>query len=119
MYRSLNVVTDRGSRHSASVGPVRDAADVGAFLDRLKSERRFARATHNSQGVICSGSGPLRQDHGKAGAGATILWMLEREGLADHVVVTRRYGGTALGGDRFRHVAEAVRAWLETRPGAG
>jgi len=45
--------------------------------------------------------------------------MLEREGLADHVVVTRWYGGTNPGGDRFRHVAAAVRAWLETRPGTG
>jgi putative IMPACT (imprinted ancient) family translation regulator len=119
MHRSLDVIGDRGSRCAVSGGPVRDAADVDAFLSRLKSERRFARATHNRWAVPLSDGSPLRQDHGKAAAGATILRMLEREGLADHVVVTRRYGGTALGGDRFRHVAAAVRAWLETRPGAG
>jgi diacylglycerol kinase (ATP) len=37
--------------------------------------------------------------------------MLEREGLADFVVVvTRWYGGVHLGGDRFAHVATCVRA---------
>jgi putative IMPACT (imprinted ancient) family translation regulator len=120
MHQILNVISDRGSRYAVSGGPVRDAADVEAFLARLKSEKRFAKATHNSWAVLLSDGGPLRQDDGEAGAGATILKMLEREGLADHVVVvTRWYGGTNLGGDRFRHVVSAVRAWLETRPGAG
>jgi putative IMPACT (imprinted ancient) family translation regulator len=50
----------------------------------------------------------------------TILRMLDRADLVDHVVVvTRWYGGTNLGGDRFRHIVAAVRAWLETRPDAG
>ncbi len=40
--------------------------------------------------------------------------MLEREGLNDHiVVVTRWYGGKHLGGDRFRHVTDAVRTYLD------
>jgi putative IMPACT (imprinted ancient) family translation regulator len=41
------------------------------------------------------------------------LRMLEREGLYDHVIVVIRwYGGVKLGGDRFRHVQEAVRMYL-------
>ena len=40
--------------------------------------------------------------------------MLFRSELMDHVVVvTRWYGGTPLGGDRFRHVVGAVRAYLD------
>ena len=31
------------------------------------------------------------------------------------VVVTRWYGGVHLGGDRFRHVAACVHAYLEAR----
>jgi putative IMPACT (imprinted ancient) family translation regulator len=39
--------------------------------------------------------------------------MLEREELLGHViVVTRWYGGKHLGGDRFRHVQDAVTAYL-------
>ena len=42
-----------------------------------------------------------------------ILRMLEREGLRGHIiVVTRWYGGTKLGGDRFRRVQDAVRLYL-------
>ena len=45
--------------------------------------------------------------------GAVILRMLERAALRDHlVVVTRWYGGKPLGGDRFRHVQDAVRIYL-------
>jgi len=37
--------------------------------------------------------------------------------IEDHVViVTRWFGGTHLGGDRFRHVTSAVRAYLESAP---
>ena len=40
--------------------------------------------------------------------------MLEGAALENHiVVVTRWYGGKHLGGDRFRHVQNAVRAYLD------
>ena len=45
-----------------------------------------------------------------------IARMLERENLQNHiVVVTRWYGGKHLGGDRFRHVQDAVRYYLDHR----
>ena len=118
MHQILNVISDRGSRYAVSGGPVADRAAVDAFLARLKADRRFAKATHNSWAVSFSDGGPLKSDDGEAGAGAVILRMLERAALRDHVVVvTRWYGGTPLGGDRFRHVVGAVRAYLEDAPG--
>ena len=43
------------------------------------------------------------------GAGMIILQMMAREGLTDAmIVVTRWYGGTHLGGDRFRHIKTSV-----------
>ena len=58
--------------------------------------------------------GPIRNGDGESGAGAIILKMLEREALTDTlIVVTRWYGGTHLGGDRFAHVVTCVRAALE------
>ena len=54
--------------------------------------------------------------HGEAGAGMIIARMLERENIQNHiVVVTRWYGGKRLGGDRFRHVQDAVRYYLDHR----
>ena len=45
-----------------------------------------------------------------------IARMLDRAGLRNHiVVVTRWYGGKRLGGDRFRHVQNAVRYYLDSR----
>lgn len=96
-----------------SGGPANSRAEVEAFLKALKRSKKYAKATHNTWGVLL-GDGPLKADDGESGAGMVILRMLEREGLANHVVVvTRWYGGKHLGGDRFRHVQEAVRVYIE------
>ena len=108
-----NIISDRGSKYAVSGGPCRSGAEAKAFIDELKQTKKFAKATHNSWGLIC-GEGPLKNDDGESGAGAIIVRMLEREGLSDHiVVVTRWYGGKHLGGDRFRHVTDAVRTYLD------
>lgn len=109
-----DVIRDRGSRYAVSGGPVQGRAGALAYLAELKRNKKFAKATHNSWAVLLSDEGAVKNDDGESGAGAIILRMLEREGLQDHVVVvTRWFGGTHLGGDRFTHVVTAVRAWLE------
>jgi putative IMPACT (imprinted ancient) family translation regulator len=114
-----DVLRDRGSRYAASAGPVRDRAGIERFLAELRSRRKFARATHHSWAVVLSEGGALKGDDGEAGAGAVILKMLEREGLADHiVVVTRWYGGVHLGGDRFAHVVTCTRTALAALRGS-
>lgn len=107
-----NVISDRGSKYSVSGGTVTSRAEVDAFLKNLKKNKKFAKATHNTWAVLLP-DGPLKADDGEAGAGNVILRMLEREGVENHIiVVTRWFGGKHLGGDRFRHVAEAVRLYL-------
>jgi len=100
-----------------SGGPCRSAAEAKDFIKQLKRAKRFAKATHNTWGVICAVDGsvePIKNDDGEGGAGMIILRMLEREGLQNHIiVVTRWYGGKHLGGDRFRHVQTAVRLYLD------
>jgi len=108
-----NIISDRGSKYAVSGGPVTSRDDAQAFLKELKRTKKFAKATHNSWAVLFE-DGPLKNDDGEAGAGMVIVRMLEREGLTNHiVVVTRWFGGKHLGGDRFRHVQEAVRIYLE------
>ena len=107
-----SIITDRGSKYAVSGGPCNSAEEARAFLVELKRNKKFAKATHNSWGLIC-GDHMIKNDDGEAGAGMVILRMLEREGLRNHiVVVTRWFGGTHLGGDRFRHVQEAVRTYI-------
>ncbi len=118
-----NVISDRGSRYAVSGGPVAGRAQIDATLAELKREKRFAKATHNSWAAILTEGGapvPVKNDDGESGAGTVMLRMLEREALHDHlIIVTRWYGGTKLGGDRFRHVTEAVRIYLAERRLAG
>lgn len=114
-----HVLTDRGSKYAVSGGRVTSRADVDAFLKRLKKNKRFAKATHNTWAVVLSDGGPLKGDDGEGGAGMVIVNMLEHDNITDHVVVvTRWYGGVKLGGDRFRRVKDSVSAYLDAFRGA-
>ncbi|MEM8728873.1 MAG: YigZ family protein [Pseudomonadota bacterium] len=108
-----NILSDRGSKYAVSGGPCQSEADARAMVAELKKIRKFAKATHHSWGLLTA-AGPVKNDDGESGAGRVILRMLDRAELRDHVViVTRWYGGKHLGGDRFRHVQTATRAYLD------
>jgi len=114
MRQLIGVIKDRGSKYAVSGGPVASRAQADAFLKTLKKDKKFARATHNTWAVLLSTGDALKSDDGESGAGNVILRMLERAGKADHiVVVTRWFGGKKLGGDRFRHVQDCVRLYLD------
>ncbi len=107
------IISDRGSKYAVAGGPCASEEEAKAFIKELKRNKKFAKATHNSWAVLLEGE-PLKNDDGEAGAGMVILRMLERAEIKNHViVVTRWFGGKHLGGDRFRHVQEAVRIYLE------
>lgn len=107
------ILTDRGSKYAVSGAQVNCRAEVDGALAELKREKAYARATHNTWAAILP-TGGLKADDGESGAAMVILRMMEREGIANHlIVVTRWYGGKKLGGDRFRRVQDATRAYLD------
>lgn len=107
------ILTDRGSKYAVSGAAVQTREDVDAVLQDLKSDKAYAKATHNTWAAILP-TGALKADDGESGAGMVILRMLERAGLEGHIIiVTRWYGGKKLGGDRFRRVQDATRAYLD------
>jgi len=109
-----NVLTDRGSKYAVSGALCTSEAEAKAVIKHLTRQKKFAKATHHSWGVITD-QGPIKSDDGESGAGNVILRMLDRAGVTDHIViVTRWYGGKHLGGDRFRHIQTAVRTYLDT-----
>ncbi len=117
MRQLTRVINDRGSKYAVSGGPVRARCEIDEFIRVLKQNKKFSRATHNTWAVLLSDGGGLKADDGESGAGMVILRMLERAALYDHIiVVTRWYGGKKLGGDRFRHVQDSVRAYLGETP---
>jgi putative IMPACT (imprinted ancient) family translation regulator len=110
------VITDRGSKYAVAGCEARTKADAIAAVNALKRDKKFAKATHNTWALLSSDEGPLKNDDGEAGAGMVILRMLERDNITDHlIIVTRWFGGTHLGGDRFRRVQDCVRYYLENR----
>ena len=62
-----SVLSDRGSKYAVSGGPVRDRAEVEAFLKTLKRTKRYAKATHNTWAVQFSDGTPLKGDDGESG----------------------------------------------------
>ncbi|MEX0275960.1 MAG: YigZ family protein [Ruegeria sp.] len=107
------VLTDRGSRYAVSGGIVSSRDDVDALLADLKSDKSYAKATHNTWAAVLP-TGALKADDGESGAGMVILRMMERAGISNHVIiVTRWYGGKKLGGERFRRVQDATRDYLD------
>ncbi|WP_323037765.1 YigZ family protein [Pararhodobacter sp.] len=109
-----NIISDRGSKYAVSGGVCTSGDEAADFVKALKRNKKFNKATHNTWGLLTC-DGPLKNDDGESGAGMVIVRMLEREGLQNHIiVVTRWYGGKHLGGDRFRHVQDAVRHYLST-----
>jgi len=105
----IGVVSDRGSKYAVSAGYVRSEADIKTFIKRLKRAKKFAKATHNTWAARLADGAEIKNDDGEGGAGMIILQMMAREEITDAIiVVTRWYGGTHLGGDRFRHVKTSV-----------
>lgn len=107
------VLSDRGSKYAVTGARVASRADVDAVLAALKSDKAYAKATHNTWAAMLP-TGALKADDGESGAAMVILRMMERAALSDHlIIVTRWYGGKKLGGDRFRRVQDATRAYLD------
>lgn len=114
MRQLTGIVSDRGSKYAVSGGPAATREEVDVVLKELKRDKKFAKATHNSWGILLPDGTPLKGDDGEAGAGMVIIRMLERaEVTGQLIVVTRWYGGKQLGGDRFRHIQTCVDEWLQ------
>ncbi|KAJ2745696.1 hypothetical protein GGI20_001971 [Coemansia sp. BCRC 34301] len=102
----------------AHVAHVTSGEAVQAVRDELMRDKKIAQATHNilayrirlSNGSICQDN----DDDGETAAGkrlAHLLQLLEAENIV--VVVSRWFGGTHLGPDRFKLINSAARQALE------
>ena len=114
MRQLEKVVSDRGSRYSVSGCEVKSRADVDSAMAHLLTKKKYAKATHNSWGVVLANETQIKNDDGEGGAGRIILEILQRAGVFDHlIIVSRWYGGVHLGADRFRHVRTCVNEYLK------
>lgn len=107
------IIEDRGSRYSVSFGKVEGKEDIKTFLKRLKKNKKYAKATHNTWATRITKDGIIyetKADDGETGAGMVILRIMQKEQVTNCVIcVTRWFGGVKLMGDRFKHVQDATK----------
>ena len=111
------IIEDRGSKYSVSYGRVLGRDDIAKFLKRLKTKKKYAKATHNSWAARIGREGAIyetKNDDGETGAGMVILRVMQKEEVSECIVcVTRWFGGVKLMGDRFKHVQDATKRAVE------
>ena len=65
-WRQLGtVISDRGSKYAVSGCAVSDRAGIDAALAKLKSDKAYAKATHNTWAALLSATGALKADDGE------------------------------------------------------
>lgn len=111
-------LVDRKSTFIGHLCPCATGHDVEAFLEVLLSNRKIASATHNIMAFrIQHANGILADcdDNGEHGAGKQLLQLLTASKVINVcVVVSRWFGGTQLGPDRFKHINNVARELLVT-----
>lgn len=111
------IIEDRGSRYSVSFGKVSGRNDIKKFLNKLKSNKKYQKATHNTWAARITHDGAIyetKADDGETGAGMVILRVMQKEEVSDCIIcVTRWFGGVKLMGDRFKHVQDATKYAIE------
>lgn len=114
-----NVILDRWSKYSVSWGIViGDKTSIKNWISHYLSDKYFKKATHNTYAYrIRDKDGLLiewKNDDWETGAGQCILSQLQRKNMINVIiVVTRYFGGVQLHADRFRHVVDATKMFLE------
>ncbi|GIQ86873.1 impact family protein [Kipferlia bialata] len=112
-------LVDRKSRFYAHVARVTSYDEAKAFFNYLRyTDKRIETATHNMHAWRYKDRDTLKicadyDDDGEAGAGAKMLFLLNRQERDDVcVVVTRHFGGILLGPSRFKRISETSLAAL-------
>lgn len=107
-------VTDRGSTFIAFVRNVNNEEEVREKLYLLKTDRKVSRANHNMVAYRIQNSNGTKisdcDDDGETAAGSRLLHLLQIMDVWNVIVVVSRwFGGTHIGPDRFKHINSTAR----------
>ena len=112
-----HIITDRGSKYSVTVGRVTNNAELKSFLQTIKTNKKYAKATHNTYAARVTKDAmvyDIKNDDGETGAGMVILRIMVKRNITNAcIVVTRWFGGTKLQADRYKHVQNATISVIE------
>jgi len=116
---SGDIFRDRKSGFQAHIARVASMEELRAVVNDVRSRKGISDAAHpaiyayrfvDRRGYLNED----RDDDGETGAGDRLLHLLQRAGITGWVVVvTRWFGGTLLGPDRFRHIVNVAKVALQ------
>ena len=117
-FSKKDIIIDRKSRYWASYQEIHSKQEIDEFLQKLKSDDYFKKATHNSYAFRIKESSwailEWKNDDGETGAGMCILREMQRADMVDSIVViTRIFWGIHLQADRFKNVINATKNLIE------
>ncbi|KAK9451540.1 ribosomal protein S5 domain 2-type protein [Limtongia smithiae] len=110
-----DMIVDRKSKFVGRAHEVHSVQEAQAKLAILKTNKKIARAQHNMTAWRIkpeNGSMTIQDcdDDGESAAGSRLLHLLTLMDMWNvMVVVTRWFGGTHIGPDRFKHINNAAR----------
>ena len=113
------VTVERKSSFQTHLCRVQSMDEVLLFRSTIVADKRFARATHNifAYRFTNTVTGVLHHDYdddGETAAGGRVAEMMRLMGVNDvAVIVSRWFGGTLLGPDRFKFICNSARRALE------
>lgn len=107
-------ILDRGSTFIAFARAVTSVEQAKKYVDVLLSDKKLARATHSITSWRIRREDGIQfqdcDDDGETAAGSRLLHLLTMMDAWNVVVVVSRwFGGTHLGPDRFKHINSAAR----------
>lgn len=107
-------VVDRGSTFIAFVRKVKSEDEAFEKLSLLKCERKISKANHNMTAWRIQNEDNTRvqdcDDDGETAAGGRLLHLLTIMDVWNVIVVVSRwFGGTHIGPDRFKHINSTAR----------
>jgi len=112
-------VVDRRSKFVAHFAHVTSEAEVKQFISTMYANKPVANATHNivAYRIAARHDRSLIEhsdDDGESGASGQILYLMQRMNVIDIVfMVTRWFGGTLLGADRFKLITGCVKELID------
>ena len=101
-------------RFQAHLYTIETETDVALCQKDITASKKHSKASHpHINGWILSNGVSGFDDNGESGAGKRLLTLLENRNLQNtFVAVTRWYGGSHLGGARFRAITKPAKEIL-------
>lgn len=123
------VISDRGSSFQAHCIKLTNQNDIKTYLSYLKSNNKIQKAAHNIVAYRIQNktksfkNSSLEEnviegfdDDGEDGAGIRLLGFIQKMKLINIlVVVSRWFGGTLLGNDRFKHINDCLKLTINAK----